>query len=670
MRMKQFFLFVMLCTVLLQPAHAQSMLDSLQQVDEVVVVGRLRHQETLPAQHLKGKQLEHLDNHSIADALRYFAGVQLKDYGGVGGIKSIDVRSMGSGHMGIYYDGIELGNAQNTQTDLGQFSLDNVEEITLYNGQKSSIFQTASDFGHAGSVYIRTRRPQFTTPQQRQRTTLKAAYGSSDNMQMAALWERQLTQTTSTSLNAAVQTASGRYHFRYRRALPDGTTAYDTTAVRQNGDIQSSRLEWNIYGGDNRQGLWSGKAYVYWSDRGIPGAIVNNVWRRGERQHDLNSFVQGSWQKDMCRRFSSRLMAKYAYYRTRYMNHDITQLPTDNHYYQQELFLSTSNVLEIVPHWSASISYDLRWNKLNADSYRFAYPTRWSNLVAMATALDLYHLKVQASALSSFIHDHTRDGHPSASYRRLTPALFINLLPFADQRLTIHAYAKQSFRMPTFNDLYYTDMGNAMLRPERATQYDIGLRSRNQWNIHGWKWTLELGGDTYYNTTRDKIIAYPKGQQFRWTMLNLGKVRTIGAEATAAATCQPNADMLISMQVQYTYQRASDKTNPATPYYNHQIPYIPRHSGSLTAAISYKHWTANYSFIYTGERYNEQENIIYNHMEPWYTSDMSLQYDFTLMRCQWKATLEVNNLLSQDYDVILNYPMPKRNYMMKVSVTI
>lgn len=82
---------------------------------------------------------------SVADALRYFSGLQLKDYGGVGGIKTVNIRSMGTNHLGIFYDGIELGNAQNGQIDLGQFSLDNVEEISLYNGQRSAIFQPASD---------------------------------------------------------------------------------------------------------------------------------------------------------------------------------------------------------------------------------------------------------------------------------------------------------------------------------------------------------------------------------------------------------------------------------------------------------------------------------------------------------------------------------------------
>ena len=136
--------------------------DSIQTIKGVEITARLTQREIVPAQSLKGVELQRLNSQSIADALRFFSGIQLKDYGGVGGIKTVDIRSMGTHHLGIFYDGIELGNAQNGQIDLGQFSLDNIDEISLYNGQKSAIFQPASDFGNAGSVYIRTRKPRFT----------------------------------------------------------------------------------------------------------------------------------------------------------------------------------------------------------------------------------------------------------------------------------------------------------------------------------------------------------------------------------------------------------------------------------------------------------------------------------------------------------------------------
>lgn len=313
------------------------------------------------------------------------------------------------------------------------------------------------------------------------------------------------------------------------------------------------------------------------------------------------------------------------------------------------------------------MSYDLRWNKLNASTYQFAYPTRWSHLVSVASALDCSHIKLQASLLASIIRDHTRLNGSQPMLTRWTPAFFAHVYPLHSRRLSLRAFVKRSFRMPTFNDLYYTDMGNATLRPETATQYDAGVVYNKSWE-EGVLRHVGIQGDLYYNDVKDKIVAYPKGQQFRWTMLNLGRVHIHGLDIEAEADLQLARLLTLTGRIQYTYQDARDVTDPTTPYYRDQIPYIPWHSGSAILGLSHKGWTLNYSFIYSGERYNEQENIIYNHTEPWYTSDLSLVYGFRHHGLRWKVTLEVNNLLSQDYDVIANYPMPKRNYALSLAI--
>ena len=222
--------------------------------------------------------------------------------------------------------------------------------------------------------------------------------------------------------------------------------------------------------------------------------------------------------------------------------------------------------------------------------------------------------------------------------------------------------------MPTFNDLYYADMGNSKLEPERVTQYNIGLLLDRK--SSGFVSALRASCDVYYNHVKDKIVAYPKGQQFRWTMLNLGRVDIRGIDVTALMTVNPARELYLTLRAQYTFQRAIDVTDPSDNYYRDQIPYIPRNSGSAVFNATWRQWNLNYSFIYVGERYNQQENIRYNYTQPWYTSDVSVSRDFRIGRVSMRALLEVNNLFSQDYDVILNYPMPKRNYRITLTVEI
>ena len=661
---------LLLCTfnfsVFSSYAQHHSRFDSIQYVDEVIVTARYNHKEVIPSQTLGGQQLEKLSAHSVADALRYFSGLQLKDYGGVGGIKTVNIRSMGTNHLGISYDGIELGNAQNGQIDLAQFSLDNVEEITLFNGQKSALLQPASDFGHAGAVYIRTRAPRFSHNRS-YNLKVKGKYGSSDLLKLSALWEQKLSSKVSSSLSAEGLSSSGKYEFRYRRILQNGMVAYDTTAIRQNGDIWAFRAEGNLHGMLN-DGFWKLKVYTYHSERGIPGAIVNNVWRRGERQWDHNTFVQGRWQQQLTLKFTTQTVAKYAYYQTRYVNRDTTQMMVDNTYRQQELLFSTSNVYELLPWWSASLSYDLRWNRLDSDMRQFVNPRRWSHYLALASAVNFERFKLQASLLMTSVKDRTNN-QTSKTMTEWTPAVFFNVYPLALRHLSIRAYAKKSFRMPTFNDLYYAEIGNALLKPESALQYNVGL-SYDKHFSRGLLRYFHLQTDAYYNSVHNKIVAYPKGQQFRWTMLNLGRVHIKGVDVEAEATIVPIRKLLVTGRVQYTWQQARDVTDPADSYYQHQIPYIPWHSGSAIVNVQYGDWDLNYSFIYAGERYNQQENIKYNYMQPWYTSDISLSRKLRVESLEFRVMLEVNNVFSQDYDVILNYPMPKRNYGITLDVKI
>ena len=649
------------------PMYAQhESLDSMQHVDEVVVTQQLTYREVIPSQTLKGDALHRLSSLSVADAIRYFSGVQLKDYGGVGGLKTVNVRSMGSHHVGVFYDGVEVGNAQNGVVDLGQFSLDNVEEISLYNGQKSAIFQPATEFGNAGSVYIRTRRPKFDEGDHRHlRIAIRGA--SADMLRISSLWEERISASLCSSLNAEVLSSSGKYKFRYRRKNADGSVAYDTTAVRHNGDIWAVRLEGNLHGLFNGGG-WHLKGYTYHSQRGIPGAIVSNVWRRGERQGDHNNFVQFSGQKAVSQIFSTRWLAKYAYYDTHYVNRDSTSRHVDNRYRQQEAYLSSSNVVELLPGWSASASYDFRFTTLRADIPLFAYPHRFTNMMSVATAYNHRRFSIQASLLGNAIKDHTHTLASRKSTQTLTPAFFMNVAPFPTVPMTLRAYVKKSFRMPTFNDLYYTDMGNAALKPESAIQYNVGVTYSNKSQPHTTQVSLSM--DTYYNTVHDKIVAYPKGQQFRWTMLNLGRVHIKGIDVEAQTITQLSQMWRLDVRAQYTYQDARDVTNPTDTYYHHQIPYVPWHSGSVVVGVASDRWTLDYSFIYVGKRYNQQENIRYNYMQPWYTNDVHASYTFRWGKTQCRLTAEVNNLLNQDYDVILNYPMPRRNYAMGLTIEI
>ena len=210
--------FTLLCVVAAaQNSAADSLyLDSIYrhlELDEYTVTARVKEKDIIIPQTLGGVQLKKMNALSVADAIRYFSGVQIKDYGGVGGLKTVNIRSMGTNHMGVYYNGVQLGNAQNGQIDLGKYSLENIEEIQLYNGQKSDIWQSAREFGAAGSIYLTTRRPRFDSGKTfNVKGQMRA--GSFDLINPSLLLDVKLSETMSLTTNAELVTSSGKDIYR------------------------------------------------------------------------------------------------------------------------------------------------------------------------------------------------------------------------------------------------------------------------------------------------------------------------------------------------------------------------------------------------------------------------------------------------------------------------
>ncbi len=647
--------------------------DSIQEV----VISGMRPTYNLssptPVQSLKGRDLERVNSLSIADALRYFSGMQVKDYGGIGGLKTVNIRSMGSHHVGVFYDGIQLGNAQNGVVDLGKFSLDNMEAIDLYNAQKSDIFQSAKDYGSAGTIYLTTIKPKFTGDE---RTKLKAQYRTAafEGLETpfiygltnpSFLWQQKLNDQVSSTVSAEWINSNGKYRFEERMFNNDGSVAYDTIEIRKNSDINAFRAEAGLTG-QLDGGEWCAKAYFYDSDRGMPGATVRNVSWRNQRLSDRNFFVQSSFKKIIGNRYDFKVNGKYAYDYTHFIGKDSGK-EYDNEYQQKEFYFSVINMYQVMPVWKVTFSTDFQYNKMDANLVNFSYPQRYTGMAALATAFDFDRLKVQASVLGTFVYEEVKKNAVAPDRNVFTPAAFVSYQPFADEELHLRAFYKRIFRMPTFNDLYYTLIGNHILKPEYSTQYDAGITYERLFK-QSWFNRISIQTDAYYNRITDKIIAEPGGQQFQWMMLNLGKVDILGVDVAADAGCRAG-QIYINTRLNYTWQQAQDNTDPTDEFQGDQIPYIPWHSGSAIVSGSYKSWNINYSFIYVGERYSSA-NIPQNHLQPWYTSDVSIAKQFESKSFKFKVTAEVNNLLNQYYAVIACYPMPGRNYRLTLTLNL
>lgn len=155
---------------------------------------------------------------------------------------------------------------------------------------------------------------------------------------------------------------------------------------------------------------------------------------------------QGSFVKEVNDQFKTQVNAKYAFYRTHYVNNDDKLIEVDNLYKQREVYVSTANMYTIFPFWDVSMSYDFQWNEMKADMYGFVFPTRFTNLLSIATALRLGKVKLQGSGLATFVNDRVKEGPAPKARQILTPAVFLSYKLFDKHDFSLRAFYKKTIQ--------------------------------------------------------------------------------------------------------------------------------------------------------------------------------------------------------------------------------
>ena len=196
----------------------------------------------------------HIQNtFDVSGALHQVPGLQLGDYGGYAGIKTVSLRGMGSPHTAIYVDGVRIGNVQSGQGDLGMLDIENFGSAVVDYAQNSISFNTA--------------KPVFSNGQIAGYAKFNA--GSFGTYLPSARMDFMLSDRLALSANAAGVMSEGSF------PLADGTR-------RLNNDIRQVRGGINLFGTMD-EGDYHVKAFYNSAKRGTPGSVS---WPSEDRQED------------------------------------------------------------------------------------------------------------------------------------------------------------------------------------------------------------------------------------------------------------------------------------------------------------------------------------------------------------------------------------------------
>ncbi len=623
-------------------------------LQEIIVSDSLRILKTrIPT--IKRATILELNFEDVGQLLQKFAGINVKSYGGLGGLKTISVRGLGSQHTSIVVDGFTNSNTQTGQVNLGQIQSDNIESISLVTGgQKSVLVPTSAQV--AGSIVcIETFENTFSAEKHKVRFASKL--GSFDQFDNYLSYKF--------SLKKMFISAFGKYRFAngiYPYSFQNGQTTYSGT--RYNNHFQDA------YGGLScgyrtaQNGVLSISYRSDWSNQELPGAVIlysDNSFQTLQTAN--NRFQIGYSQffnKWSLRIFSSAIIGKLNYTDSSFLN---SAGGLFSNYENDQIHFGINSQHTISKKISMFFGTEEQVSKLRSNNSVFGAPVRWHNFSLLGTKLSLKSFTITGHLSSQFVQD-LNDKLIIPSVFKVNPFVQIESKEFFGKlNLSTFAFYRNSFRMPSFNELYYNSIGNSKLKPEEANQVTLGIVLCP---TNG-KFSLVNRTNFYFNQVKNKIVAIPTKNLFVWSMQNVGKVNIYGAESSFELNYKFTDKWNINSLFNYTLQLATDITDRNNPTFGHQIAYLPKHTFNADISLKRKNTGLRWSTFGNSLRYSLNENNLANEVAGFVTSDVSVFTSVKLKKNDLRIQFSCKNIFNSSYAIVRYYVMPGRNYLISLN---
>lgn len=593
---------------------------------------------------LDQKRIENKLATDVGQLLILFPGMQLKSYGGVGGMKTASFRSLGAGHTSVVLDYQTLSTTQGGATDLGLIPSDFVLSIDLVQQASTSpLLPIHSKL--AGSI-LSIQTKHLDQSERKEQFSIGFQTGSF-GLYEGLIFTAKKWKKWSISASGKGRRIEGTYPFSYK----NGTTLIKTQ--RENSDVS------DVYGTFTAQYAPSNKHTFYvqtnvnYYDKGLPGAVIFYNETADQRLNG-NQFDGNLRHLFQTKRFQWHTTCSYQQQYLRYLDSSYLNAAgfLDNRFFSQQWEAQSQVRITIARRAQLLFGSSIRNEQLTAASL-----TQDPNRITSESLIGFSYSRFgKLSAQLGFmaVNENTRQT--------------FQWLPSADwsysfnNKLLLGFSLRHSMRLPTFSELYYQQIGNNQLQPEQANLASLRL-SRNFQTKH---WSAQTLLQPYFAHVTNKIIAIPTKNLFIWSILNIGKTAAYGTECTEQIRYSLPKGML-GLNINYTFQYAIDITDKNTETYRHIISYSPLHSGSAELSYTKGNWSIFSLLTYQGQRYALNENIDANLLDAFWLLDLGAS-----MRWKWKKNtfstrLNINNVTNNYYSYIRYFIMPGIHFNLKLS---
>ncbi|WP_138429328.1 TonB-dependent receptor plug domain-containing protein [Fodinibius saliphilus] len=615
--------------------YGQTVSDTLQ-FDEIEVVATriyqpLNYQPT-NVEVIDSVQLQMLKTLSVAEVLAAESSLVIKDYG-PGGMATASQRGLSSEQIQVLWEGIPINSPMQGQTDLSLLPASFFSNVQVSSGTPSTAFGGGS---LSGALYL------GSDWKQKSYVTMHQGIGSYGQWQ--------------TSLQGKYSSSTGTY-VAYRGLYDYGendfkyfSRAYNTIEQREHNRSKRYSMMASV-GRKNKKERWKTTFWISDSENQIPGDILSTDPQAQQNDKSMRwlSLYNVDWGKTDISFKNYMERVELNYFDPSIGTHSLSTIKrwmvssTATHPVSKHLFLKgeisgeltgveTNNYNNIRNRRQFSALANPEF--ILADEYLRVYP---------ALRLDIY------SDFGTIV----------------SPSLGVNYELF-EERLFIRGQLSRDFNPPSFNALYWGEVGDPNLKPELSNSAELGL-SLSETPFIGIT-TFDLTG--YFSKVDNGIRWYPGGSG-QWAPSNVEQVTTKGIEAHLKNTfLRGNLwSLKVAQKGILTDTEISEARFPGDQGVGNQVRLVPKWKYNASITIKRDYVTTVLKYRWISRRYLTENENINNSLDPYQVVDAHVQFKKAYQNFDLEVQAVAKNILGEEYEIISWYPMPKRNFNFSITAT-
>ena len=559
---------------------------------------------------------------SMAEVLQENTAVFIRNYGS-GGLATATFRGSNAYHTPIIWNGINIQNPMNGQIDFSSIPVFLSDEISLQYGGNGGVWGSGA---MAGLLFINSA---ITTHQKPKVELLTSAfdYGIFQNAIKISFNQKRLFSSTK------VYTNFGNNNFEYEYK--------NNTYFQKNASLNNNGFQQILSFHKNANTSFTGLIWYGENDRQIApnlSALPNNA-----HQKDKNLRAAITWNNKTLRGHNE-IKLSYFYDEIFYESNDIPKSMSKSYTFnlsaEKNIHFNEKNSIHLgIIDWLAFAK---------VDGYeKSVYQNRFSGFLYYKYQNKKYQFLHQFGLRKELVNERFIPIMPSYYLQK---NLYKNLL--------LKANLARTYRLPTFNDLYWKNGGNINLQSEQGWSGDCALNFNKKKEQVLFDFTFSM----FYRNTENYIQWIPINAAV-FSPINIGNVSAKGIEFIAKSSYQISEKTNFQVNYLGSFLTAIETKNDM------QLIFTPRIKHIVNLFYNYKSFTLKYNHIYTGVSFTKSDlsewnndfeignlvlskNIVFNEQ-----NNLSLQFG-------------INNIWNKSYLIMPDRPMPLRNFQITIQYSI